>query len=254
MPDRLRAQQFDAGNDGYDLQGFLRRAKELNYGSLSLVEVAVLRMFTYEMHKPWNAALRNTGGSPTDEQPLLGKWATCIAVLCGALKKLAQADANHSQGSQQIAASLAHGGSAASGSSDGQYRVFRGLDEENCSLPKSFFLPSADNYGFPGGAEPGFLTTTKSRMAALSLSGGWGGKGCILDIDYNLANQGADLSWVSVYPRQTEQVVMPPLTMLNALWTNDTLDAGSSGSKAGGSDSVGSSPCVTEVGHKRIIK
>ena len=97
--DRLR---YDARGDvvvrdkfhhGWSLKKFVDEAHKLGVTKISQVEVAILRLYTDVMHRPWNNALRGLGydGQPDAGQGLRD-WATCLLVLCGALLKLSRAE------------------------------------------------------------------------------------------------------------------------------------------------------------------
>ena len=130
---------------------------EPRYGQLTVVEIAILRMYTDVFFLPWNAALRgmrvkHSGGMTTFEEDAgaLPRWATCIAILCAAILKLSHASRSEDK------------------------TVYRGVYEgAGRELPESFYTPGVENGGHPGGAEPAVMSVTPDKWAAYEYSGGW---------------------------------------------------------------------------------
>ena len=81
---------FEKGHDGWTLKQFTEQL-HMKGVRLEEVEVAVLRMYTFEFYKPWNNALRGLDENGHKKADAIDQWATCIAVLCGALVKLSRA-------------------------------------------------------------------------------------------------------------------------------------------------------------------
>ena len=148
---------FDEGHDGMVLKDFHVLAVE-RCPSLTLVEVCVLRMYTADFFRPWNAALR---GLDADNHPDDGKglerWATCLAVLFSAVIKLSGALPRDPATGKPVTVK----------------RVWRGVGEERMKLPQSFLEATEENQGYPGGAEKAFSSTTTDIFTAYVYSGGW---------------------------------------------------------------------------------
>ena len=82
------------------------------------------------------------------------------------------------------------------------------------ALPNSFFQPTDENQGYPGGAEQAFSSTTTDIFTAYDYSGGWEVPGTILEISYDAASRGADVQFLSCYPRERE-LLLPPFCMFS---------------------------------------
>ena len=64
-------------------------ARKRGVMDLSRVEMAMLRLYTDELYRPWNNALRGLDYHyQRDDDESLRNWATSLAVLCAALMKL----------------------------------------------------------------------------------------------------------------------------------------------------------------------
>ena len=187
--------EYDLGHDGLTLKDFLLRATERG-ATLTLVEVAVLRMYTTLFYRPWNNALRGLDPSfqPDDGASLKG-WATCIAVLFSAVMKLSGVASRDAEGSPIK-------------------RVWRGVDESERELPDRFLKSCKENQGYPGGAEQAFSSTTTDPFTAHNFSGGWRASGTILEIDFGAGSRGADVSFLSCYPLERE-LLLPPFCMFS---------------------------------------
>lgn len=198
---------FDEGHEGWRLSDFWHEAKrrweaaqaagaELAPYELTLCEVAVLRLYTWDMYQPWNLALRGVDAAhKPDADRGLKEWATSLLVLYSAVVKLSHLPPLDERG-QPVA------------------RVWRGVDESDGHLPTSFFERSDSNSGFPGGAEPAFMSTTDDLWTAYNYSGGWDAAASILEFELTAASCGAVVSFLSVYPRERE-LLLPPLTYIS---------------------------------------
>ena len=78
-------------------------------------------------------------------------------------------------------------------------KVYRGIS--NSRLPKAFTQRSA--HGVRGGVENAFTSTSKERDVALAYASA-GGAGMLLEIQMGMIDRGADLSWLSQYPHESE--------------------------------------------------
>lgn len=188
--------EYDLGHDGLTLKDFLQRAVKRG-ATLTLVEVAVLRMYTTLFYQPWNNALRRLDPSfRPDGGASLKEWATCIAVLFSAVMKLSGVAPRDADG-------------------NAIKRVWRGVDESERELPEPFLKPCQEN-GFyhPGGAEQAFSSTTTDPFTAHNFSGGWWVSGTILEIDFTAGSRGADVSFLSCYPEERE-LLLPPFCMFS---------------------------------------
>jgi hypothetical protein len=136
----------DRGHNGWRLERFASLEIATKAG-LKLAHCAVIRMYTGELFRPLNRALRALVGidkHPEAKEALL-KWATCVSVLYDGILLL----------SHQTSAMT----------------VWRGLDESNMTLPASFIDPSQSQDDFAGGVEMGFMSTTRFRDIAMQFSG-----------------------------------------------------------------------------------
>ena len=192
---------YDEGHGGSKLEDFVKRAKERGVSDITSVEVGILRLYTDLMYRPWNNALRGLDYDYNeDDNQSLCDWATCLMVLCGALLKLSRATPD-----EKLEQALKNSNNT----------VYRGVLEDpdqgpRRKLPLSFY---SHGYPNPGGAEPAIMSVTPDEWTAYEYSGGWDAKGTILKISYGPEARGADLRFLSVYPREME-VALPPLTFL----------------------------------------
>jgi hypothetical protein len=185
----------DVGHGGLTLQDFHQLATELG-AAFTLVEVAVLRMYTTLFYRPWNNALRGLDPSfQPDGGASLKEWATCIAVLFSAVMKLSGVAPRDADGNPIK-------------------RVWRGVDESERELPDRFLRPCEENQGYPGGAEQAFSSTTTDPFTAHTFSGGWWVSGTILEIDFGAGSRGADVGFLSCYPEERE-LLLPPFCMIS---------------------------------------
>ena len=96
--------------------------------------------------------------------------------------------------------------------------VYRGVKEEFVQLPRDFV--EADRSRFACGVEPAPMSTTEDRAVALSYAGR--NRGSLLEIEFDAANLGAELTFLSQYPAEAE-LVFPPGTMLTCMGNAGTL-------------------------------
>ena len=87
--------------------------------------------------------------------------------------------------------------------------LYRGM--AGVRLPDVFL--SADAFGARGGVEFGFLSATADREVAYAYAASCAA-GVLYELSPGLIDRGADLSWLSQYPREKE-VCFPPLTGLS---------------------------------------
>jgi hypothetical protein len=169
--------------------------------TLTLCEIAMLRLYTWDLYKPWNNALRGvTAEHKPDDDAGVADWATCLAVLYSAVVKLSYLTPADASG-KPVA------------------KVWRGVDEGTGQLPADFYQPTVANSSFPGGAEvrgsrsssglctaaaacshdafgrqasqPAFMSTTDDIWMAYTYSGGWDTPASILEFEFNAASRGA---------------------------------------------------------------
>jgi hypothetical protein len=179
----------DKGHDGWTLDNFvnLEVAKK---AKLERSHVAVIRLYTGALYKPWNMALRALVGMDQDPEAKrsLMNWATCVAVLYKALIML----------SYQTKPGT----------------VLRGLDESwGTTLPPSFTDPSKNEDGFAGGVEMGFMSRTRHLKIAYEFSGGPYKRGTIFEITFTAASRGANVQPFSIWPEE-EELLFSPFTYL----------------------------------------
>ena len=188
---------------------------------LSLAETAVLRTYTgpwfqainfylrylpevhccdpspyYEHHDPRRCFLAKPGHedvciacdkpkSKHSSQPL-DSWATSAALLVGGILKLRFASTPTT--------------------------VYRGVKERFIRLPESFVTPREG--AFACGVEPAPMSTTKAKEVAQSYAGD--DVGSLFQIEFDAASPGAQLEFLSQYPKE-EELVFPPGTMLTCM-------------------------------------
>ena len=197
---------FDEGHAGMRLLDFLGEARRrwravasagasIGPFKLTLVEVAILRLYTWSLFLPWNNALRGLNESYEPDPDALPRWATCIAVLFSAVIKLSELQPRAKDGSPIST-------------------VWRGVREDRSRLPDDFWMATDKNQGTPGGAEMAFMSTTADPTIAHTYSGGKGSGGSIMQIEYDAGSRGASLQFLSVYPRE-EELLLPPFTMIS---------------------------------------
>lgn len=147
--------RFDEGHDGLRLKDFQDKARKrwnaarsqdpsIPEFDMTLTEIAVLRMYTWNFYDVWNNALRRLkrsddglGWVPDEHCTGIEEWATCIAVLFSAVMKLT---------------SLPPKVVDRWGQEQDVTRLYRGVKEEppNACLPESFYKKTSDNL-HPGG-------------------------------------------------------------------------------------------------------
>ncbi|GFH52597.1 hypothetical protein CTEN210_09073 [Chaetoceros tenuissimus] len=91
-----------------------------------------------------------------------------------------------------------------------QYTVYRGIANKN--LPKEFTSPN--QFGFMGGVESGFLSTSTKRDIAMNFSKGE--KSIMFEIEQGMIDRGANVEWLSQYPTESE-ILFGPLTGIEIL-------------------------------------
>jgi len=175
----------EEGHDGWTLDHFCnldiaRRAKPKR------AHVAVLRMYTGQLYKPWNTVLRDLISDNEKSKNQLQQWATCIAVLYDAIILLSKETA--------------------------KLTVMRGVNISERSLPPAF--TQRGEQGFAGGVEMGFMSTTASEEEAIKFSGGPNKPGVIFEITFTEACRGANLKSFSMFPQEAEYL-FPPFTQLD---------------------------------------
>jgi len=74
-------------------------------------------------------------------------------------------------------------------------------------LPKYFW--EDDKFGVKGGIEMGFMSTSRSKEAAMEYAKRSGVK-LIFEVNQGMVARGADVSWLSMYPKEDE-VLFPPM-------------------------------------------
>ena len=172
-PHRIR----DEGHSGMTLNDFTNhpKAKEAN---LTPAEVAVCRLYTGPLYKPWNYALRFY-----DEYPhLFESWQTCISVLYGAVLKLSY---------------LSKKGT-----------VYRGVNESKLKLHENFWKPCGDD--FSGGVELAFMSTSTDENIAVEYAKNGSSSDCLVFvIKFDKASRAASLYWLSQYPHEQELLYNP---------------------------------------------
>ena len=188
---------------------------------LSLAETAVLRTYTgpwfqainfylrylpevhccdktpyYEHHNPRRCFLAKPGHEDicdTCQKPKslhfnqpLDSWATSAALLVGGILKLRFAST--------------------------PMTVYRGVKEQFIRLPESFVTPREG--AFACGVEPAPMSTTEAKEVAQSYAGD--DFGSLFQMEFDAGNLGAQLGFLSQYPKE-EELVFPPGTMLTCM-------------------------------------
>lgn len=178
LPNRIR----DKGNHGVMLDDFVNHRVAVA-AKLTQAEVAAVRMYTGPLYAPWCRALRLNEETPS----LLQDWATCISVLCSAILKLSY--------------------------SAGTSTVYRGVCEEDVTLPSSFVHAAEGK--FAGGVEMAFMSTSTNRSVAIEYATRhFTSATCsIFEIEFDAASRGASVQWASQYPYE-EELLYPPCTYL----------------------------------------
>ena len=90
--------------------------------------------------------------------------------------------------------------------------VYRGVKEQFIRLPESFVAPPRGAFG--SGVEPAPMSTTEAKEVAQSYAGD--DVGSLFQIEFDAANLGAQLGFLSQYPKE-EELVFPPGTMLTCM-------------------------------------
>jgi len=217
----------DLGRTGWTLSKFHEAQPTEGNGPgqiperLSLAETAVLRTYTgpwfqainfylrylpevrccdaspyYEHYDPRRCFLAKPGhedvchacGKPKSKHfnQTLDSWATSAALLVGGILKLRFAST--------------------------PMAVYRGVKEQFIRLPESFVAPPRGAFG--SGVEPAPMSTTEAKEVAQSYAGD--DVGSLFQIEFDAANLGAQLGFLSQYPKE-EELVFPPGTMLTCM-------------------------------------
>jgi Ca2+-binding EF-hand superfamily protein len=173
----------DKGHAGKTLDDFTEEVQR-RCPKIKKAHIAVARLYTGALYRPWNSALRaliDVDTNPDAKKELL-KWATCIAVLYEALIIL-------------------------SFETKEECTVWRGVDETHMSLPDKFTKNKGG--GFAGGVEMAFMSTTKDPQIALDFSGGPDKRGSIFEIKFTGASRGVDVHSFSLWPEEHELLYAP---------------------------------------------
>ena len=166
------------GNHGRDilvLQSFTNHSTAQKAG-LGEAEVVALRLYTGPMYIWYNAVLRRYPKTILDSLEGNRYETTIFCMISGIIKlsKLTEVPEDR--------------------------RVYRGLG--GAVLPDAFWSKSD---GFRGGVELGFMSTTTDLRVAMQYSGNSDGKrSTVLEIHVGRVDIGADLSWVTQYPAESE--------------------------------------------------
>ena len=138
--------------------------------------------------KPGHEDVCNECGKPKSKHSsqTLHSWATSAAILVGGILKLRFASTRTT--------------------------VYRGVKEQFIRLPESFVTPRES--AFACGVEPAPMSTTEAKEVAQSYAGD--DFGSLFQIEFDAANLGAQLGFLSQYPKE-EELVYPPGTMLTCM-------------------------------------
>ncbi|KAL1520857.1 hypothetical protein AB1Y20_022418 [Prymnesium parvum] len=93
-------------------------------------------------------------------------------------------------------------------------KVYRGVS--GASLPTEFW--EKNEWNVAGGVEFAFMSTTRDREVAMSYASSGGGAGLVFCLSMGMTDRGADLSWISQYPHESE-ILFAPLTGLEVQGT-----------------------------------
>jgi hypothetical protein len=170
----------DHGREMLVLGLFTQHATAVKAG-LQEPEVVAVRLYTGPMYLWYNAALR---GFPAAVHATLegNRYETTIFCIISGIIKLARLTEVPED-----------------------RRLYRGLG--GMVLPDGFW---SSKDGFRGGVETGLMSTTTDRRVAMQYAGTSGGRRCtVFEILAGRVDIGADLSWVSQYPGESE-VPYPP--------------------------------------------
>ena len=207
----------DLDHDGMTLEDFFHKQPEMNE-KLTIVEIAVLRVYTGRWFQAINFYLRNLPKCQTcSEKPyyehydpgsifLSSDHDKDVCRLCQRLKS-----EHHAQilDSWATSAALLTTGIIKLSRASNRATVYRGVKEVKVCLPSSFV--DADSKGFRGGVELGPMSTTYDRSVAESYAGS---EACSLfEIEFSIASRGASIRFLSQYPAE-EEMLFPPGTSL----------------------------------------
>ena len=166
--------------------GELTNEKVALDAKLQKEEIISARLYTGPMYMLYNAALR---GQPEDQALRGNKYETTIFCIISCVTKLSK--------QSKIPKDRL---------------LYRGLGEMVLSTE---FWKEKD--GFRGAVECGFMSTTAKRSVALKYSGkDEKRRGTIFEIAAGRIDLGADLTWLSQYPGESE-FLFPPLTCLEVV-------------------------------------
>ena len=79
--------------------------------------------------------------------------------------------------------------------------MYRGIS--GMALPKEFW--QENDFGVKGGVENAFMSTTLERGVAMGYAAGDATRtGIVIEVQQGMVNRGAELSWLSQYPHESE--------------------------------------------------
>jgi hypothetical protein len=209
----------DKGNEGMKLDDFTKNLQK-HCSKIRKAHVAVLRMYTGKLYRPWNGALRNlidaNNNIDAKDDPAkkeLLKWATCISVLYEALIMLSFETKKDLTVWRYVA-------SVCRIETNARFlyacafvsRIYSGVNESHGMTLHSDFTSKGDS-GFAGGVEVAFMSTTCDPQIAVDFSGAPDKKGSIFEIKFTAASRGVDVQMVSLWPEEKE-LLYAPLTYL----------------------------------------
>jgi hypothetical protein len=175
----------DHGRQALPLETFVKQGKDRF--NLREEEVVVLRLYTGPMFNLYNAVLRKF-----PEQLYVSlkgnQYETTLFCIISGIMKISR--------KTEVPADR---------------RLWRGLG--GMILPENFWHKSKDKDQFRGAVENGLMSTTSNQQVAIQYSGVDKKRGTVFEIDAGRIDIGADLSWLSQYPDESEYL-FPPLSCL----------------------------------------
>jgi NLR family CARD domain-containing protein 3 len=177
----------EQGREICSLEGIMQH-ELVQAACLQRPEVVCLRLYTGPMYMLYNAVMRKHPKA-TYESLQGNQYETTIFCIMSGVIKLSKA------------AHIPPG-----------RRVFRGLG--GMILPEEFWRMKKG--GFRGGVEWGLMSTTTNKNVAMQYSGVKQQRGTVFEITVGRIDMGADLSWLSQYPKEKE-ILFPPLTCLEVV-------------------------------------